>query len=85
MPSKTDRDELKGLDSGHGPYLAVVVGVTVVAIAAIIGYNIWFIALPLGGPESWAQFGDYFGGILNPIIGLATVVLVLETLRITRT
>lgn len=33
----------------------------------------------LGGPEEFGQFGDYVGGILNPIIGLITVILVYKT------
>jgi hypothetical protein len=31
--------------------------------------------------ESWGQFGDFFGGILNPIIGLSSVILLAYTLR----
>jgi hypothetical protein len=29
----------------------------------------------------WGQFGDYMGGLLNPVFGLITVVLVAATLR----
>lgn len=32
----------------------------------------------------WGAFGDYFGGILNPIVGMATLVLVAITLKLTR-
>jgi hypothetical protein len=32
----------------------------------------------------WGAFGDYIGGILNPIVGMATLVLVAITLKLTR-
>lgn len=32
--------------------------------------------------DAWGQLGDFFGGVLNPIVGLATVVLVFITVRI---
>ena len=31
--------------------------------------------------ESWGQFGDYVGGILNPIFGLISVVILSVTLN----
>lgn len=31
---------------------------------------------------SWGQVGDYFGGLVNPIIGLATVILIFISIRI---
>jgi hypothetical protein len=38
----------------------------------------------VGGPEQWAWFGDYFGGIVNPACGIITAFLVVRTLRVTR-
>lgn len=32
-------------------------------------------------PSEWGQFGDFIGGVLNPIFGLISVVLVAATLR----
>ncbi len=34
--------------------------------------------------EAWGQFGDYLGGVVNPAIGLATVVLLYVTYRTQR-
>lgn len=31
--------------------------------------------------DEWGQFGDYFGGLLNPVFGLISVALVAATLR----
>lgn len=33
------------------------------------------------GIEKWGQLGDYFGGVLNPIFGFASVLLVAVTLK----
>lgn len=40
--------------------------------------------LKLGASSSWAEFGDFFGGLVNPVVGIATVVLIVWTLRVTR-
>ncbi|HCS65151.1 MAG TPA: hypothetical protein DIW64_14380 [Cellvibrio sp.] len=36
----------------------------------------------LGGPEEFGQFGDYIGGILNPVFGFLTVILLLQSLSV---
>lgn len=53
-------------------------------IAAVIAYLIVFRHQPLGGPEEWCELGDYLGGVINPVVGIVTVVLVVMTLRVTR-
>jgi uncharacterized membrane protein len=58
-----------------------------IAIAAFVLYFIFFVLvqrLPIGGPDAWGLFGDYFGGIINPVVGLVTVLLVVRTLKATR-
>lgn len=32
-------------------------------------------------PEQWGQLGDYLGGLVNPIVGLITVILFVTSLR----
>lgn len=34
-----------------------------------------------GDPEQWGQMGDYFGGIINPIVGFLTICLLTVSLR----
>lgn len=34
--------------------------------------------------EHWGQFGDYLGGLLNPIVGLITLLLLVRTLELQR-
>lgn len=34
--------------------------------------------------EHWGQFGDFMGGVINPAIGLATVVLIIQTIKFQR-
>lgn len=53
-------------------------------ISAALAYYLAFNSLPWGSPAEWAQFGDYFGGVVNPLIGVLTVVLIVETLAVTR-
>lgn len=52
----------------------------------IAAYVIWF-AIVHGkqlsaNPSDWASFGDFFGGVVGPFIGFASIVLLVETLRL---
>jgi hypothetical protein len=58
--------------------------VLVIALVTVIGYIAWFPDGISSKQEVWGQFGDFIGGVLNPVIGLVTVLLVLRTLRETR-
>lgn len=42
----------------------------------------WFVVSP--DQDTWGQFGDFVGGVLNPVIGLLTVYLVLVSVRLQR-
>lgn len=64
------------------PVLAFGVGLGVV-LAYVIYFGVWK-KLPAGGPDAWANFGDYFGGLVNPVAGVVTVFLVFFTLKATR-
>jgi hypothetical protein len=39
--------------------------------------------LPFGGPDAWAEFGDYFGGVVSPFVGIAAAWLVYLTVHVT--
>jgi hypothetical protein len=62
----------------------------VASFAAVILFFYWkHFSSDLGYAMStktgdWGAFGDYIGGILNPIVGMATLVLVAITLKLTR-
>jgi len=57
------------------------------AVVLIIGpyifYHIdgWKVA---GGPSNWGSFGDYLGGILNPLVGIVGVLLLYQTFALQR-
>ncbi len=53
-------------------------GLIIIIIIAVIGiyaYNLWENGLS-NDPEQWGQFGDYFGGVLNPILTIFNLILV---------
>lgn len=54
------------------------------AAYAYLLFHGWRNGLPMGGPEEWGQFGDYFAGVTNPVLGFFTLWLLLRTLQITR-
>ena len=50
-------------------------------VGALLLYLARFYSQPISdSADKWGQFGDYLGGVVNPIIGLATVVLIAMSL-----
>lgn len=85
-PSETNansRAALTDTSNSNAPrfYPWIILGV---ALLLGLAYVARFHGNPAGDPDSWGQFGDFLGGLLNPLVGIITVLLVLETLRITR-
>ena len=55
------------------------------AFAAVTVYLFWFHKHQIStDPADWGSFGDYIGGLVNPAVGLATVVLVIFSINIQR-
>lgn len=60
----------------------ILVGIITLALSA---YILCFRGLPFGDESAWGQFGDYMGGVMNPLIAfgafywLATSVLLQKT------
>jgi hypothetical protein len=70
------------------PEADLVAWVAVAGIGIAIVYFIFFGLWQhrgIGGPSDWAVFGDFLGGVVNPMVGIATVILVVKTLQVTRT
>ncbi|MBK1684051.1 putative phage abortive infection protein [Rhodoferax fermentans] len=64
--------------------LPVIAGV--LALLLIIGYAFTFKALPAGeNPAAWGTFGDYIGGLLNPLISLFTLMVAMQVWKLQKT
>lgn len=63
--------------------ITIILIATLLACSFVISFFIWHWHNTeiSGNIEDWAQFGDFFGGILNPIVGLAGISLLAYTLR----
>lgn len=49
----------------------------------IVGVHLYnFLTTGKHDQEAFAQFGDYIGGLLNPILGFSTVILLIYSIRI---
>lgn len=56
-----------------------------VFILFVVGsYVSWFRNRPIGDSSDWGTFGDYLGGVLNPLLGFATLLLLIRTLQAQR-
>lgn len=70
--------KLKGFDKT----LFVITSIALLVIICVAGrYISVFSPNVLVDQEKWGQFGDYFGGVLNPIFSFFAFVAVLYTLR----
>ncbi|MEN9886242.1 MAG: hypothetical protein RL758_820 [Pseudomonadota bacterium] len=56
-----------------------------VAAIAIGAYAITFHKLPHNeAPAAWGQFGDFLGGLLNPIVSICTLVVAIAVWKLQR-
>ncbi|TKR55333.1 hypothetical protein D7I39_10950 [Allopusillimonas ginsengisoli] len=88
MDVETKKHSFLGLEVGLiGKWGALIAVFATPAL--IVPYWLWFWVekrRPLSdNPEQWAQFGDYFAGIAGPIIGFASIMLLVATLSLQRT
>lgn len=60
--------------------LLVILGITTLVIFALNNFA-EAISYKYMAPERLGQFGDFLGGTLNPLIGLATILLLIITLK----
>jgi len=65
------------------PFTAIAL-VSLVFFYVIGAYILKFGMDGKGRQEEWAQFGEYFGGVLGPILGFITVIGVLLTYELQR-
>ncbi len=55
------------------------------ALLVVAFYLVWFSKHKVSiDPSDWGAFGDYIGGLVNPVVGLATVILVIFSINIQR-
>ncbi|PWK30893.1 hypothetical protein [Pseudomonas sp. OV226] len=71
--------KLKELDKG---LLVVAVVALFVIFSVAVRYVSEFSTNVLADQEKWGQFGDYFGGVLNPIFSFFAFIAILYTLRV---
>lgn len=58
--------------------LAVPAGITLFALHKYTDMFGWALSR---SHEIWGQFGDFLGGVVNPVVGLVTIVLLIFTLQ----
>ena len=77
--STPDQDTLPDPPQSKLVWVPILAGITL-----LLAYAIYFGFVekaPKGGPDSWGQFGDFLGGLLNPVVGTITIVLLVRTLQ----
>ncbi len=69
------------LDSRRLFKLGRIISIPIVVLFTAYLSNFAF-KLPSSEPEQWGQMGDFFGGMLNPILAFASFIALLYTIRI---
>lgn len=59
--------------------IALFLGVVLILLSCV--YVCRFGDYPIGSHSAFGEFGDFFGGILNPLIGMVTAFFLYSTLR----
>lgn len=68
-------------DNGLKNFNTLVIIVSIVIIVSVALYTYKFGVGLWDTPEKWGALGDFFGGILNPVLAFSSLVLLLATLR----
>ncbi|WP_290518028.1 hypothetical protein [Alcanivorax sp.] len=76
--TKEDEKENKKNDL---PKWLVPTGLLIPTSAAVT-YALYFRNYTVGGPGDWGTFGDFLGGISNPLLGFLTIFLLVASLRL---
>ena len=75
---RSDEDFADKLVKVGGAVISFALGVALI-------YLFWFHKHQISNdPGDWGAFGDYIGGLVNPAVGLATVILVIFSINIQR-
>jgi phosphate/sulfate permease len=65
---------------------AVALGVLLIVVVAVVAVGLYvynFRGFPWSSdPGSWGQFGDYVGGLLNPLVATAALMVLLASYRL---
>lgn len=60
---------------------SLIFSLLLAGIFVVVGLYVYIFSSELShSQETWGQFGDYFGGILNPAVGVFSIVLLLYTI-----
>lgn len=77
----TKENEVKSNDEGLKHFNLIVLFVfTITALSIVLYYYKFGLGL-WDTPEKWGALGDFFGGVLNPLLAFSSLVLLLATLR----
>lgn len=88
-----DKGELKSDKDGEDKLRSLAIDFSVIFVLIIIALCVmmyFYLNSPnvvgdsWGGPEQFGQFGDFIGGLINPIVGICTLGLVMWTIKIQR-
>ncbi|MFD1245868.1 hypothetical protein [Paralysiella testudinis] len=68
-------------------FLRVILACCFIIFIATLGFYIYWFGfknqlLISNNPEHWSMFGDYMGGVINPIFGFASLIALLVTIRL---
>lgn len=74
---------MDGNDESLAKHLWILFAIAIVAAAAVALFYFIFLGSTISSDHTkWAEFGDFFGGILNPIFGFIGLIALLLTITL---
>jgi len=63
-------------------YLPIYICVVIITLILVYFVPRWFYSMPYSlEPSVWGAIGDFFGGILNPVLSVLTILLLVRSLQ----
>jgi hypothetical protein len=83
---KTNEEPFKNVDKDAAWLSRLPVAAAVITACLVFAYVFIFHKLPLDeNPSAWGTFGDYMGGLLNPLISLFTLIVAVQVWLLQKT
>lgn len=86
MGAQNNRQASDPMEQGIKRWQYGLAGLGVVLVAAYLVYfGVWLGQMPADDSEKWGQFGDFVGGLLNPVVAFAAFYWLTQSVKLQKT
>lgn len=86
MGAQNNRQASDSMEQGIKRWQYGLAGLGAVLVAAYLVYfGVWLGQMPADDSEKWGQFGDFVGGLLNPVVAFAAFYWLTQSVKLQKT